>query len=486
MKTLHYNIYNNGNVGMCNVLMSVENALIIAKLTNKEKIVFYLSSPLFNSTLNIFDLFDINFNYSVSDNIINENIKSIPINFHNTCLYYKDKPTDSFLNNRTKMFDLNELEQEEEIRTLSNETLSFYSYLFYIKDNILLKELQDFIKDIIKPKAKYLTKAKEIVSGLQTNYGGFNSIHVRRGDYLSLDYNNNIELRDLDYNFNDDKKVIIHSDELNEIDLPNLYHLDKDLLGYDNAEKGLISLLVASYSDNFKGTLLSTFTSYIQRYRKYNNLKEDFIYLYKQKDEDFTEQSFGEYKWNRVNNGIFKDSCFWYREWDNCYYNNKTSEITIVPDFLTNFEINKLTSNLQDNEYFQNENRNRTVINKLEVKDLVEKICLKLNLNYNNIEEGIQVFKQLEGGQTFLHTDSVYKNETGKQRTRSVLLYLNEDFKGSVIEFPTLGISIPAKKGLMISYPLLDEWNRQDIRMAHQTSLITEGYKVMAYLSIME
>ena len=473
---------------MCNVLMSVENALIIAKLTNKEKIVFYLSSPLFNSTLSIFDLFDIDFNYSVSNNIIDENITSIPINFHNTCLYYKHKPTDSFLNGRTKMFDLSELEQEENIRTLSNDTLSFYSYLFYIKDNILLKELQDFIKNTIKPKSKYLTKAKDIVSGLEVNYGSFDSIHVRRGDYLSLDYNNNIDIKDLDLSFDNASPItVIHSDELGDIfDLPNTYHLDKDLLGYDNAEKGLISLLVASYSKNFKGTLLSTFTSYIQRYRKYNNLKEDFIYLYKQKDEDFKEQSFGEYKWNRVNNGVFKDSCFWYREWDNCYYNNKTSEITIVPDFLTNFEINKLTSNLQDNEYFQNENRNRTIINKSEVKDLVNKICSKLNLEYNNIEEGIQVFKQLEGGQTFLHTDSVYKNESNKQRTRSVLLYLNEDFKGSVIEFPNLGIAVPAKKGLMISYPLLDEWNRQDIRMAHQTSIITEGYKVMAYLSIME
>jgi len=49
MKILHYDIYQAQAVGMSNVVMSVENALIIAFLTKRDKIVFYGNNNLFLS-----------------------------------------------------------------------------------------------------------------------------------------------------------------------------------------------------------------------------------------------------------------------------------------------------------------------------------------------------------------------------------------------------------------------------------------------------
>ena len=50
--------------------------------------------------------------------------------------------------------------------------------------------------------------------------------------------------------------------------------------GLDGAESGLVSMMVASHSDDFIGTICSTFTSYINRMRMYNGKKEEFKFLF--------------------------------------------------------------------------------------------------------------------------------------------------------------------------------------------------------------
>ena len=46
---LHYNLYQDGNIGMSNLMTSVENALVIAYLTKRNKIIFYGNKYLYNS-----------------------------------------------------------------------------------------------------------------------------------------------------------------------------------------------------------------------------------------------------------------------------------------------------------------------------------------------------------------------------------------------------------------------------------------------------
>ena len=58
MGELHYNVHNNGNANLSKVLSSIENALIIGRLTNR-KVFLYGVDKLKNSNLSIFDLFDI-------------------------------------------------------------------------------------------------------------------------------------------------------------------------------------------------------------------------------------------------------------------------------------------------------------------------------------------------------------------------------------------------------------------------------------------
>jgi len=506
MKILHYNVYESGKVGMCNILMSIENALLIAKLTNRDKIIFYCKHGIFNSEsgLTIFDLYDIKYNYEVVKEDVNTSIPKLQYDLHTSCIYNNDEPTKDFLNGRTNIININDYKELQQFSTFNSSTLAYYSYLFYFSNSNQRKILQDWLKETLTPKEQYLNKSLEIVKSLKNVYKGFNSIHVRRGDYLYTQNtkNKSIEAKDFNLTFPTDELLIINTDEkdLSYFDslkekYPNIWFIDNSLSG-DTVEKGLVSLLVSSYSNDFIGSMFSTFTGYIQRYRMYNGLKEDFKYLYSQRDNlklvnnRLPEDSFGENTWirNKLPDDL-KQIAFWFREWQESYYQESFSQmVRVVPDFVDEDTIEYIMSKATSKEYFQRENRNRTVLDTINdpiINKLVRKACKTLGYNYNNIEHGLQVFKQYKGGQTFLHTDSVFEDVQGK-RLASVLFYLNDDFKGSNINFPYMGISIAPKKGVMITYPLINEWNEQDVRYSHEASVITEGYKVMCYFSIKE
>jgi hypothetical protein len=66
------------------------------------------------------------------------------------------------------------------------------------------------------------------------------------------------------------------------------------------------------------------------------------------------------------------------------------------------------------------------------------------------------------------------------------LFYLNEDFKGSKIEFPFLGVTWQPKKNTMLSYPLVNEFGEMNKLTSHSASIITEGTKYMCYFDIKE
>ena len=518
MKTLHFNLYNNGNIGMCNLLMSVESAIAIATLTKRDKIIFYGKERLFNSNngKNLFDLYDIGFSHEFANsNNVNDKIMSLPCNFHNTCFYYKERPSNDFINKRIHVVNLADYEDFSDFRTLDNQTLAFYSYLFYFgsqRDKVIKS-----IKELVKPKQFYSDVAMTYVNAIiESGRNGFNSLHVRRGDYL-LTNNKNKEItgailaESIKGQFKSEDLVIIHSDEkdLSYFDevkamLPNVWFIDSSIrTSYptlDVSEIGLISLLIASNSKDFIGTLFSTYTSYIQRYRMYNGHDERFKFAYSQNDNlklvdnKMKSGSFGENTWNRC--GLPEDLraiSFWIREWEEAYPVSRGTaqqSIRLFPNFLTKEECDYFISKMEikEGEFYSNENRNRAtfpVDNDNVLRGIVQKACAALGYDYNNIENGFQLFKQYEGGQTYSHTDSVHEDYQGK-RIASILFYLNEDFDGSYIDFAYLGVRVKPKAGTMIAYPLLNEYNEQDKLWTHSASLITKGTKYMCYFSLKE
>ncbi len=288
---LHFVLYNRGHAGMCNILMSVQNALIIAKLTNREQIVFYSDSHVFNSgkKLGIFDFFDVKYKFSVKPlSEYPENIASLP-DFSDCCFYKHDRPNPSFINGRQAV-DLNSFAAFENIGT-NEVTLGYYAYLFFLKGE-LKDKLVDFIKEAITPKQKYLGSALKI----KQKFGSYQSIHLRRGDYLSVPGTRNavVTWEEMLPNISPllDKgiPVLMHTDEADEAYFQpmveagyTLYFFEKELLSdLDDAEKGLISLLVAAHADRFMGTMISTFTGIIQQYRRQHGDYSPFKYLYSQ------------------------------------------------------------------------------------------------------------------------------------------------------------------------------------------------------------
>lgn len=347
---LHYNLYCNGNIGIGNLLSSVENAVIIAALTNT-KIKFYgkefidkHSSDPNHPNLNFFDLFELNFPYEiVNSNDIDKDIPSIPFNTSESCVFYfEDKPTTDFLNGRSNTFDLSTLLMHENIRTKDNRTLGFYSYLFYLNDK-RKKDVVNLIKHCIKPKQKYIDICNNVL--FTNRLTTFNCIHLRRGDFC---YNKNNEYpcfnveewySRLENNFKKEETLLIatdHNDKQFFKHIIDNYHqviFINDMLnnfGISDVEKGLVTLLIASKSSQFIGMFESTFTGYIQRYRMYNGFNETFRYLFSKNSEKeldnkchFVYDSSGKYTWNKINS-ITKNhsihSFHWKREWYESYH----------------------------------------------------------------------------------------------------------------------------------------------------------------------
>lgn len=312
---------------MCNALMSVENALIIALLTNT-KVNFIHSGKIFNSEkgLTIFDLYD--FEYDISHNLDIKNLYKLQFDFFDTVICKDVYPTKEFMNGRKVVMNLNKF---LEFETFNSNTLAFYSYLFCLSDTEKSKVF-NFVKNNIRPKDKYTKVALKIINNLYP----YNCINPRRGDYLYIPNNRNGVIKSADFSplidyYFDNKKLLIVSDEkdksyfsdLNKYDLRFIQdYMPED---FDTAEKGLVALIVASASSDFIGTLKSTFSAVIQRYRKFNGLKEDFKFLYSQQDDLILDkgkmiEKSGSFSWSRV---LIPDSLkqisFWMREWEECY-----------------------------------------------------------------------------------------------------------------------------------------------------------------------
>lgn len=349
-KYLHYNLYCNGNVGICNLILSIENAVIMAALTNC-KIKFYGKEFIDNHTkdithpkLKIFDLIDINYPYEIVDsNDIDSSIPSLPYNTRENCVYYfEDKPTAEFMNGRNISFDLSTMLEYDNYRTKDMATLGFYSYLFYFNDT-RKREIIKFVKETVKPKQKYFDICDQVIQ--KHNLSNFNCMHLRRGDFcyekvnIYPCYNLDVFYSGIERNYDKTQQLLIATDEPKKEffklildNYPKAMFINDLLDGYGlcEVEKGILTILIAARSSNFIGMFESTFTGYIQRRRMYNGTPETFRYLFSRNTEQeidskqhFIYNNPGRYTWNRINNitkGHSQVSFYWKREWyESCY-----------------------------------------------------------------------------------------------------------------------------------------------------------------------
>ena len=231
------------------------------------------------------------------------------------------------------------------------ETLSYYSTFFYLDRSAQL-QMHDALRRM-KPKPELAAMANQIARDL----GPFNAVHIRRGDFkktlgvTTLDRTGAEAVEAMDHHFSRDKRLVVLTDEagdpfFDEIQaaykdvvfldwyiLRNYAPRFHDLPAHDSIALAYLSQLVAAHSDDFIGTMTSTFTGLVQRFRGNLGRHEPFKFLWNELpplgakiergshvpsddvplDKGVMVEEFpGPYSWNRVNQRLNKG---WMREW---------------------------------------------------------------------------------------------------------------------------------------------------------------------------
>jgi hypothetical protein len=321
MRFLKFDLYEGGNVGFFNNLMSLELAVGLSALSNRRLLLNRPEHPIFNSENEhtILGLVDLFFPHQTGsfDGMRGEFLPDL----HST---------------RIARADLTEYDRAPVLSTCNNHTLGYYSYVLPQDERITYA-----CNHLIAAKEPYQRLASSIVKELQTRYGRFASVHIRRADFLDNHQQTEAtSLEEIRHNIACHVPsgcfLLIHSDEKDGdyfapileaypdhclIDVALFHEFHPHAL--DSAEIGLVSALVACQSDIFLGTMFSTFTGYIQRRRLLSGKGGEFLYLYNQRPECLAfrdgrilESRTSGPTWERIEmSDELKSICFWWREW---------------------------------------------------------------------------------------------------------------------------------------------------------------------------
>ncbi len=322
MRQLMFSIYNGGNVGLFNNLMSLELAVGLGVLCDRTLVLQKPQHPIFNSETKktVFDLFDLRVPYLFADTKAGHEVPVLP-DLHARRLHRDD---------------WERFESAPILSTQNDHTLGYYSYTLPFDERVVLA-----CHNALTPKPPYVLEALGIVGDLVRNYGRFASIHIRRKDFARV-YKRarhivvDEMLHCITCHVPKECLLVIHSDETDHgyfapilAKYRNAWIIDETLFRchhkhtFDSAELGLISAIVASHSDIFVGTMFSTFTGHIQRKRILNGKRAEFLYLYNQrpgevgfKDGRIPEEGHSEFTWERIKmSAQLRAMCFWWREW---------------------------------------------------------------------------------------------------------------------------------------------------------------------------
>lgn len=382
MRYLYYTNYQSGNSGLSNGIMSVEIGVILAHLTNRLLILDGNVSPPANIVAydgrvsnqkpsRITDLLDIPVPWIEPDAVDLQGLESLELTnlplwdfafYFPKTLNLSSNDARSFARDRNHWLTVTGEHDRIPVLRLSEDplvpgtqhhrtNLSYYSYQFYL-DNETRRSVYSLLQRM-QAKRPFAELAELVVRDI----GPFNAVHLRRGDFkvtygvTTLDRKPCEAIEAMDQVFERKDPLVILTDERDdpffmEIKLayPDHYFIDWHILDNygsefaqlpqtDSLSLAYLSQLVAAEAKEFIGTMTSTFTGIIQRYRGSRGKHETFRYLWNELPEsgqgiergqhafsecipldrgEMIEQFRGPYSWNRVSQLL---NPAWMREW---------------------------------------------------------------------------------------------------------------------------------------------------------------------------
>lgn len=519
-KFLLFKNYQADNCGLSNRIISLELAIGIAFLT-KRTLVFdncnTLSYGEDKSDLKIDNVFKIpvpymtleDFKNKFPDGIKDKKLLNEKTFYNNVCVikneYVNLKQDDDFLqfcDGRKGVITLDEHEDCELLEIFNFETLCNYSYFFYIKSIELKKQLFEKIAEfsVIKHYADYV---ENLVQSFKNSVGSFNSIHIRRKDFETIFGKNNSEviLRNIESILPEKGHLIILTDDYKDKEffkpITDKYKshsfIDEMLEPHfkDKVLLSIISRLTVVKSNIFIGSLKSTYTSLIQRDRLRQSYNEKFLFHstnhkdYKLLNCEMEYEKFGNYSWNGLKiPSDLKNILFWIRDFKESVIEEK--KVMVYENFLTDeqskYLIDLFKNESIEKEYYKNEHRFRILLN-INKDEVCNSICSKIKseLDIENFELHAQLFKTLPGSDVKLHVDSLSEDKTGK-RERTILVYLNDDYKGGELYFPKIATILKPKKNSLVTYKSFTNKLEEDLE--HGAFRILNGFKYLLIFTV--
>lgn len=382
MKYLHYTLYCRGCCGLSNLVMSTEVGVVASfllgrvlaiegNITPPANVVEYAGRGLTNRHRSrVTDLLDLPVPWIEASQADYDPARAFVMghgDVMNGVLHWPAEADTAspdfaqFARGRTNV--LSETEESRAARVVrlfppsangaSMENFGFYSYFFYL-DPPARHAVHALLRRM-RPRTPYAELARKVSASL----GRFNAVHVRRGDFkktfgvTTLDRTPAEVIRVLDQSFDREDTLLILTDERSDpffdeitahfrhsvfVDHHVLDHHRGEFLDlpyHDSIALAFLSQLIAADSMDFVGTMTSTYTSLVQRYRGNLGRPEPFKFLWNEipdpgiavtsrgshppsdcvplhPDGRLVETSAGAYSWNRYNSRI---NPAWQCEW---------------------------------------------------------------------------------------------------------------------------------------------------------------------------
>ncbi len=379
MRYLQYTNYQSGHSGLSNGIMSIEVGAVLAFLTNRFLVIEGNVSPPANvvsygdrvdnrSPSRVTDLIDVPVAWGEPADVELDGLKSLElsdIHLGQATFYVpgtvdlESADAEAFANGRSRWLsgsgrfeDVPILRASESYSEKNHRyNLTFYSYFFYLDDETRRSVYRMLQR--MQAKAELAELARKVAGDI----GSFNAVHLRRGDFkvtygvTTLDRQPWEALEVLEHHFKRQDTLVIVTDErddpfFDEIKAayPQHVFIDHHILDEYGSDFGelphrdsialaYLSQLVAAESDDFIGTMTSTFTAIIQRYRGNRGKNEPFKFLWNELPDPgdrlergshpvsecipldrgiMVEEASGPYSWNRYSPRIAAN---WMREW---------------------------------------------------------------------------------------------------------------------------------------------------------------------------
>jgi hypothetical protein len=388
-----------GNSGMSNAIMSIEIGVVLAFLTNRflllegnitppANVVSYGGRVDNKNPSRVTDLIDLPVPWNEPGGVDMGSLRSRELTDQHLMdsVFYVPGTVDiessdaaSFARGRKTW--LCETEELAEVPVLmvsedpvvpeqgrKRNNLGFYSYFFYFDDETRRAAYQ--VLERMRPKGPYAELAQRVAADI----GRFNAVHMRRGDFkvtygvTVLDRQPWEAIDAMDRHFSRDERLLICTDERDDpffdeikqawpdpvfIDHHILDNYGKEFFAlpqHDSIALAYLSQLVAAESQDFIGTMTSTFTSMIQRFRGNRGKPELFKFLWNELPDPgeraergrhpvsdcvplengiMVEELEGPYSWNRYTNLI---NPAWMREWPESFLTESVLETGALAD----------------------------------------------------------------------------------------------------------------------------------------------------------